>query len=88
MDSETAGSVATYGGALGACVSAPPAFFNESIMLTAISALGAFTAVCGLIFTIYHSNRQYALERERLRLDAIELSLRNNAAELEAINGE
>lgn len=77
MDKEMIGNLTTYGGSLTACGTAPAALSNDSAMLLIFSALGAMTALCGLLYTVWNGNRNFKLQQQELELRRLELDAEN-----------
>lgn len=67
------GQATLYGGSLTACSAAPAAHFDSSMLLLVFSALGAFCAVGGLIYTVWNGNRNFKLAQQQLMLKQKEL---------------
>lgn len=65
MKDEIASSAAMYVGSAACTTSAAASYFNESTMLLILSIVGAAVAVCGLIYNIWHGNRQFRLQRQQ-----------------------
>lgn len=78
---ETLGQAAMYGGAVATSCSAPAAYSAESLMLMVFSALGALSAVCGLVYTIWNGNRNFRLQQQALQMNVSIRSLQEVAKE-------
>lgn len=66
---ELLGNTVLYGGASVTSCSAPAAYATESTMLLIFSAIGALSAICGLIYTIWNGNRNFRLQQQALELN-------------------
>jgi ABC-type transport system involved in cytochrome c biogenesis permease subunit len=70
---DVVGQTFLYGGSLTACSAAPAAHFDSSMLLLAFSALGAFSAIAGLAYTVWNGNRNFKLAQQQLLLKQQEL---------------
>jgi len=69
---ELLGNTAMYGGAITTSCAAPAAYTTESSMLLIFSALGALSAICGLVYTVWNGNRNFKLQQEAFELNRLE----------------
>lgn len=69
---ELLGNAAMYGGGITTSCAAPAAYTTESSMLLVFSALGALSAVCGLVYTVWNGNRNFKLQQQALELTRLE----------------
>ncbi len=81
---EALGTACLYGGSIATGCTAQAAFITESHVLMIFSALGALSAVCGLVYTVWNGNRNYKLQ---LRLAEVNLAMRALGAK-ESIDAE
>jgi hypothetical protein len=75
------GNVTLYGGAISTSCAAPAAYTTESAMLLIFSALGACSAVFGLIYTVWNGNRNFKLQQQAIELNLAVRGLREVAKE-------
>lgn len=78
---ELAGNTALFGGGIVTSCSAPAAYSSESTMLLIFSALGALSAVCGLVYTIWNGNRNFKLQQQALEMNPLIRNLRETVKE-------
>ena len=83
---EVLGLSAMYGGGVASSCTAPAALISESHMLMVFSALGALSAVCGLVYTIWNGNRNFKLQQQAFETNLALRQLTSVAAQAKEAN--
>lgn len=83
---ELLGNATLYGGGIVTSCAAPAAYTTESSMLLVFSALGALSAVCGLVYTVWNGNRNFRLQQQALEVSRLKALTNLTKGVVEVVN--